>query len=154
AAVECAEADVAFARGAEAAAGGADDVGVVEQAIEEFPAREIVWCLDPDVWRVHAAIDLQAQLRERFADDAGVIKIEADELAGLLLALVAVNRFGAALDDIGDAVELGGVAAHPQAMQIDLRAVAGSTLERSGHDGVSAACAGEACFFREAAELD
>ena len=70
------------------------------------------------------------------------------------MALGGVNGGGAALDDVGDAVELGGVAAGPEAMEIDSLAGLGATVQSVGNDGEGAAGAGEAGEFAEAAELD
>src|SRR4051812_47852399 len=58
--VESADAEVAFAGGAEAAAGGDDDVQLLEHAVEHLPARAAGGGFDPDVGGVHAAPDGEA----------------------------------------------------------------------------------------------
>src|SRR6478735_3469163 len=70
--VERADAEVAFAAGAEAAAGGDDDVGLVEQEVEGFPARHLAGCFHPDVGGVHPAVRLEAHRGEALADELRV----------------------------------------------------------------------------------
>ena len=57
AAVEGRQPEVALARSPEAAAGGADHIGFVEQMIEEAPGVHAVGGLDPDVGSMFAAVD-------------------------------------------------------------------------------------------------
>src|SRR5688572_29982728 len=57
AAIERADAEVTLTSSAEAAAGGADDVGLAQQVIEELPAGGVAGRLQPDVGGVDAAED-------------------------------------------------------------------------------------------------
>ena len=59
AAVERADAEVAFAAGAEAAAGRDHDVRFVEHAVEPLPACQAFWACDPDKRCVDAAMNIQ-----------------------------------------------------------------------------------------------
>ena len=60
AAVEGGQSEVAFAGRSEAAARCADEVGLREQSIEEFPTAEIVRCLQPNIRRVDSAMHFDA----------------------------------------------------------------------------------------------
>src|SRR5689334_6731525 len=118
-AVERAEADVPLTGNAEAASWRADDVAVVQQPIEELPARLIARRLHPRVRRICSAVDLQAQRGELVADQASVAKIELHQPAHLPLPFLAVDRLTPALLDVADAVVARGVTTMPKAMQID-----------------------------------
>src|SRR5689334_15200014 len=67
--VESADAEIAFAADAEAATGGDDEVGLVEQEVEGVPARHVFRSGDPDVGGVDAAVGFQAGGGEAFADE-------------------------------------------------------------------------------------
>ena len=75
--------------------------------------------------------------------------VVVDGGAGLLPALGGVYGGGAPLDHIGDPVELGALAAVPQAVQLGT-----VPLQLHGDHGVGAAVAGEAGGLGEGAELD
>src|SRR5687768_7130891 len=60
AAVERAKAEVALAGRSKAAAGGADNVGLRQQLVEELPAGRIAGGFEPHVRGVHAAEHLQS----------------------------------------------------------------------------------------------
>src|SRR5262245_60242534 len=143
AAAERGEPEVALAARAEADARGSDDVGLGEQPIEEVPGAEAGRCLDPDVRGVLPAVDLIARRAEPVADDARVLHVKVDRCADFLAPLVGVAGGGAALDDVRDAVELGGLPPEPERMQAGRLAAGGTSLELFRHDGERAACAGE-----------
>src|SRR5690554_6357222 len=67
--IEGADAEVAFAAGAEAAAGRADDVGFAEQLVEEVPTADLPRRFQPYIRRVDPAKHLQAKPPQLFADD-------------------------------------------------------------------------------------
>lgn len=77
-----------------------------------------------------------------------------DELGNLLFAFFGKHCCRAFLHGIRGAVEFGGVAAGPELMDRDRRAVFGTTRYRFRNYHVSAAYTGEATVFRERAELD
>ena len=148
------EADVALAGGAEADTGGADDVGAVEQLLEELPGGGAVGYAHPDVGGVLAAVALKAGSFEHTEHTGGVLHVVVDGLLHLLLALGRVDGLGGALGDIAGAVELGTLAAEPELVEGDALALEGADADVLGDDGVAAADAGEACGLRERAELD
>src|SRR5262245_50787679 len=100
AAVERAQAEVAFAAGSEAAARSADEVGLREQAVEEIPARFVAGGLDPDVGGVDAAVDLDSRCLQSFADQPGILEIIVDDRPDLRLSLGAVDRLRGPLHGI------------------------------------------------------
>src|SRR5205085_7122456 len=103
--VESAEAQIPFATCAEPAPGCADDVRVIQQVIEELPTAHGARGAQPDIRRVHSAENFVAASLQRFANEFGVGEIEFNELSRLLFAVLTVDRFGAALSDVGNAVE-------------------------------------------------
>src|SRR5690606_6692745 len=110
--VEGADAHVAFAAGAEAGAGGADDLGLVEELVEEGPG--IGAGVDPDVGGVVAADAAVAEAGHGVADEFRVGHVVGDLLFDLGLAGLGVYGGGGLLHGVGDAVELGRVAAVPE----------------------------------------
>jgi len=68
--VERADAHVAFAAGAEAGSGGADDLGFVEKLVEEGPG--IGAGVDPDIGSVISSDAGIAEAGDRFANELGV----------------------------------------------------------------------------------
>ncbi len=150
--VEGGDADVAFAAFAEACAGGGDDLGFVEQGVEEGPG--VALDVDPHVGGVVAADAGVAEGFDALADDFGVLEVVVDLRGGLGVALGGVDGLCCALDGVGDAVELGRVAAIPHGVEGDFFAVFRVGDEVGRDDGEGAAHAGEAGLFREGAELD
>ena len=120
-----------------------------EQAVEKGPGALPLRGAEPDIGRIRPAVDLQPGGGEPLADDARVGHVIADHRGDLLPALRRIGGLCRALDDIGRAVELGGLAAHPHVVEADAAA-----HERAGDDRPAAAGAGEAGGFGEAAELD
>ena len=55
------EADITFAGGTETDAGGADNVGTVEQGLEELPRTHAVGTAHPDVGGILAAVAFVAE---------------------------------------------------------------------------------------------
>ena len=96
----------------------------------------------------------EAEAGQGLADELRVAEVEIGEGARLLLALVGIDGGGGALHGIGDAVELGRLAAVPEAVERMGRAGRVVGHERLGHDGVGAARAGEAGGLGETADLD
>ena len=103
-AAEGGETEEALAAGAEALAGGADDLDLVQQQIEEFPTAHAVRTPEPDIGGVFAAGVPDPQRVQRPGQDPGVVLVDVDGLADLPLALGSEHRRRAALDDIADAV--------------------------------------------------
>ena len=141
---ESREAEVALAAGTEACAWRADDIDFCEQLVEEVPRRHIIRGLEPDVRSIDAAIGFDAGRLKSFADDAGIFHVVADELFDLLLALRRIDSSSAALDDVGRAIELRRMAAVPELVELNKRAVSSAALDRLGDDRIAAARAGEA----------
>ena len=75
---ESGESEVALARRAEAGAGGADDVGVLEKVVKEVPAGGAIGGLHPYVGGVLAAIDLIAHVGKVSANEAGISHVVVD----------------------------------------------------------------------------
>ena len=113
AAVEGAEAKVAFPGGSEAAAGSADDVGVVQQAVEIIPTALPFGGFEPDIRGIDAAVHAHAQVGKGLADETGVLEVEINEVRNLLAAFGTVGSLGSSLHDVGNAVELRALAAMP-----------------------------------------
>ena len=139
--------EIPLAAGAEALAGGAHNVGVLEQPVKKLPAAHLVGAAQPDVGAVLAAAVPDTGLVQRCRNDSGVGAVVVEVLLDLLHALVGKDGLGTALHNIGNAVELRSLAAQPHLVQL----AAGQRLR---HDGVAAARAGEACDLGEAAHLD
>src|SRR5262245_53949699 len=108
------EPEIAFAARTETGPGRSDHVRLVEQLVEELPGAEAGGGLRPDVRRVSAPVDGEADGAEPFADDAGVLHVEVDGLPHLLLSVGRVYGGRGLLDDVGDSVELGGLTAEPE----------------------------------------
>src|SRR5699024_10529624 len=109
-------------------------VGVLQQPVKEVPALHAGGAAQPDVGAVFAAAVPDAGLVQRGGDDSGVFAVVVQVCLDLLHALVGEHGLGAALHDVGHAVELGGLAAQPHLVQA--HAV---LLDAGGHDGVAAA---------------
>ena len=85
---------------------------------------------------VDPAADLQPQTRpRRLADDLRVGHVKIDRRAHLRFPLGRIERLGAALHDVGDAVELRRVPAVPERMQrlappaVEAMSVFGTTVK-------------------------
>ncbi len=143
------EPEETFAVFAEPGARRADDPGLLQQQVEEVPALHPAGALHPDIGGVFAAGVADAEGIEGVREDLGVLAVVVDVRSRLGLALLGEDRFRAALDDIGDAVELGGLAAEPETVQ--LRPLPD---ERLRDDGVAAAGAGETGGLGEGAKLN
>ena len=143
------EADVALAAGTKAGAGSGDHVGLPQQLVEEVPGAHAVGGAGPDIGGVLPAGHGEAGGGQALPDDPGVVQVVVDGLLHLSPALGAVHGLSAPLDHIGHSVELGALAAVPQA--VEGGAIA---LQLLGDDGIGAAGAGEAGGLGEGAELD
>ena len=146
--------EVAFATGAESGAGGTDDVCLGEELVEEIPAGHIVGSLEPDVRSVDTAEAGETGRSKTLADDAGVLHVVANELLYLSLTFLSIDGSGTALDDVGSAVELGGVATVPKGTEVAGFAVLGVGHQLLGDYGVAATGTGEAGGLTEGTELD
>ena len=113
-----------FAALAEAGAGGADDLGLVEELVEELP--RVGAGVDPDVGGVVAADAAETELGHGLADEGGVAEVVGDFFLHLGLALGGEDGGGGFLHGVGDAVEFGGVAAVPEG--VDGVGVAGGVV--------------------------
>ena len=110
---EGSQADVALAGRPEPGAGGGDDVGLFQKAVEEVPGAGAVRGAAPHVRAVVGAVHLKAGRRQALLYRAGVGAVEVDRLVHLGRPLRSVDGRRAPLDDVGGAVELGGLAAVP-----------------------------------------
>src|SRR6266542_3302974 len=117
AAVEGADAEIAFAFRAEAAAGGDDDVRFGENSVERLPAGKASRGFHPEVRRVHAAENFQAGVLRARHEHGGIAQVMLDERADLRLAFGRVERFRPTLDDVAYAVELRRHAPMPERVQ-------------------------------------
>ena len=151
---ECGEADVAFTRGAETDAGGADDVGTIEQGLEELPGAHAVGTAHPDVGSVLTTVYLKAGSFEHTEHFGSVLHVVVDGGFYLSLALGRVYSGGGALGDVAGAVELRTLAAQPELVEGDALALEGGDADVLGDDGVAAADAGETGGLGVGAELD
>ena len=122
--------------------------------VKELPAGHAAGSLQPDIRSVHAAVDGEARFAQALAEDGGILQVEVDQGANLWPTRVAVHRFGSALDDVADAVELRRVTAVPQRVQFNRFAIGRLGLQPLGHDREGTARPREARCFTEAAELD
>src|SRR5207249_12093137 len=105
-AAESREAEVALAARTEARAGCPDDVGLVQELVEEVPRGPAPRSLHPDVRGVPRAIHGEPGRLKPFANDACVLHVIVHQRGHLLLALAGVGRGRGALDHVRDAVEL------------------------------------------------
>ena len=112
------QAEVALAALAEAFAGGADDLSVPEQVVEELPAAHAVRALEPDVGGILAAGVVDAELVESGRDNARVLLIIGDILADLALSFLAEHSRRSALYGVRNAVELCSLTAVPCGIQV------------------------------------
>jgi len=93
AAVEGADAEIAFTLGAEAAAGRDDHVGFAENFIKSLPTGDALRGADPNVRRIHAAENFQAGFLRAIAQDFGVAEIMFRRARGLAPCLRRIQRF-------------------------------------------------------------
>ena len=148
------EADVALAGGTETDTGSADDVGTVEQGLEELPGRHAVGGAHPDVWGILAAVAFIAEGTQGFEHLFGVLHVVVDGGLDLLLALGRIDGLGGTLTDIAAAIELGTLATQPQLVEryaLALESADGNFLR---NDGIAAADTREACRLGIRTELD
>ena len=100
-----------MSRRTKADARGANDVAFVEQTIEELPAVHAT--TDPDIGRVDATESRNADGLEGLLHELGVLARVGDVVHDLLTALRRIDSLGSTLNDVGSAVELGGLATVP-----------------------------------------
>src|SRR5688572_20148923 len=81
--VEARQPEVALAARTKARARSADDLRLIEQAIEELPRRRATLRPQPDVRRVHAAEHGEAGSRQTLAEEARILHVERDLRRGL-----------------------------------------------------------------------
>ena len=96
-----------------------------------------------------AAIDCEARLFQALADDLCIVEVIGDVLTDFLLAFLGINRLCAALDDIRNAVHLGGLAAVPELIE-----GYSVVFELLRDHAERAACAGKARRLGKTAEFD
>ena len=107
------EADIALATGTETDARGADDIGAIEQFLEELPAAGTFRCAHPNVWSVLTAVALEAKVSENREHPPGILHVITDGLLYLLFAFRTVDRLGSTLADIAGTIEFRALAAQP-----------------------------------------
>ena len=83
--------EITFAGRSEARTGRADDVRFSEQTVEEIPGADAVRGFHPDIRRINPAVNIVAELFERFANHIGVRQIDIYGFSALLLAFGRVN---------------------------------------------------------------
>ena len=91
------EAHVTFAAGAETDARGTDNVGTIEQCLEELPGSHTVGGAHPDIRGILTAIDLIAKGTQSGEHPLGVVHIVVDRRLYLLTAFWGVDGLGSAL---------------------------------------------------------
>ena len=111
------EADIALTCGTKTDTWRTNDVGTMEQGLEEFPRIHAVGSTHPDVGRVLATVALVAEGTQRFQHMGGILHIIVDGSLDLSLALGRVDGLCGTLADVAGAVELGALAATPQLVQ-------------------------------------
>ena len=107
------EADIALAGGAETDAGSANDVGTVEQSLEELPGRHAIGRTHPNIGSIFTAITLIAEGAQRVEHMGGVLHVVVDSSLDLLFALGCVDGLGGTLTDITAAIEFSTLATQP-----------------------------------------
>ena len=153
-AAERGETDIPLARGTEADTGGADDVGTVEQGLEELPGRHAVGAAHPDVGGILAAVALVTESTQRVEHLLGVLHVVVDGGLDLLLALWRVDSLGGSLTDITTAIELGTLTAQPQLVERYAFALKGTDGDLFWNNGIAATYTRESCRFGVGTELD
>src|SRR5690554_5024905 len=83
-------------------------------------------------------------LNQTFPDDPGIVHVAVYHSLHLLLPLCRIDRFGSTLDDVGGAVELGGLTPVPEVVKGDISIVSGSGFQFFGNNRVAATQPGEA----------
>ena len=116
-AVEGANTEVAFACGSEASARGDDHRSVVQDLIENIPARRAAGRFHPDIRGIGATVDFQSASAGRFPKDFGVAHVMRHQLGDLRFASIAVHGGGGFLDRVTGAIELGSHAARPKTVK-------------------------------------
>ena len=143
-AAEGGEADVALTGGTEADTGGADDIGTIEEGLEELPGRHAIGRAHPDVGGILAAIALVAEGAQGREHLRGVLHVVVDGGLDLLLTFGRVDGLGGTLRDIAAAIELGTLATQPQLVERYALALEGADGDPLRHDGIAAADTREA----------
>ena len=147
--VEGGQPEITFSVCAKACAGGADNTGIFQQVVKEIPALHPVWAFHPDIGGVFAAGITDAQPVKGIGKDTGVLPVVVDVGKGLTAAFFRKDSFCASLDDVGNAVEFGGLASEPEAVEHHTAA-----HQRFGDNGITAAGAGEPGRLGEGAEFN
>ena len=111
------EADIALTTGTETDARGADDIGAIEQFLEELPAAGALRCAHPNVWSVLTAVALEAKVSEDREHPTCILHVITDGLLHLLFAFLTVDSLGSTLADIAGTIELRALAAQPQLVE-------------------------------------
>ena len=114
---ESGQADIALPAGPKARAGGSGHIGLGQHLVKKVPGAHAVGNLQPDIGGVYPAEAGQAGGGQALPDDPGILPVVADVFRNLPAALFGVDGCGPPLDHIGHAVELGGLAAVPHAVQ-------------------------------------
>ena len=151
---ERSQSEPAVAVCAKSCAGGSDDLDLVEQVVEEFPAAHAVRALEPDVRRIDSAGVLDPQFVAGVRDNTRVLLVIRDSCLGLRLSLGSEHSLSSALYRVGYAVELTALASVPQVGDLNLLALAVLLDKLLGNDGVAAACAVKSSGLGQGADLD
>ena len=148
------ESDVALAGGSEADTWCTDNVGSVEQGLEELPGTHAVWTAHPDVGSILAAVALIAEGAQGVEHLLGVLHVIVDGGLNLLLALWRIDGLGGTLRYIAAAIELGTLATQPELVERYALALEGADGHLFRHDGITAADTCETCRLGIGTELD
>src|ERR1039458_6891293 len=153
-AVEGTQTEIALPTGSKTTAWRSHQMGLLQQLVEKIPTAQIAGSLQPHVRCVHPAVHLYPQFRQRFTHQLGVGEVKLNGFPHLLLAFWRVNRSGASLHGIRDAIEFGAVPSIPERMNRDFAAISRLSLEALRNHREGTAHTGEAGRLAETAELD
>ena len=152
--IEGRKAEVALTRRPETRPRCPNHMDFVEQIVEKAPTVPTVGHGEPEVRRMLSTVDGDSGRAQLLAHNGSVRHIKSDDLFDRFLAGGRVGRRRTPLHRIGNAVELGRVAAGPQLMQLHLRTRNRATDELPGHHGIAAANTGKTGVFGKTAEFD
>ena len=111
------ETDIALTTGTETDARCTDDIGAIEQLLEELPAAGTFRGAHPDVRSILTAVALEAKVSEDREHPTCILHVLSDGLLHLLLAFRPVDSLGSSLADIAGTIELRALAAQPQLVE-------------------------------------
>lgn len=114
---ESSQTEVPLPAGAEAGAGRANHIGLLQQAVEKFPACHSIRSFHPDIRGVDAAGHRVPGLPETVENVFRIFPVIRDLLFQLPFPLLGVDRLARPLYNIGRAVVFGSVPSGPEGMK-------------------------------------